>query len=305
MQRPFDIPEKLYPFESHYFQTPDGHKMHYLDEGTGDPLVFVHGNPTWSFFFRDLIHDFSADHRCIAPDHIGCGLSDKPGDKDYRYTLESRVNDLTALIDSLDLGDKITLVLHDWGGMIGMAWAVRNHPRVKRLVLMNTAAFRKPETKKIPLSLRLARTPIGTLLVRGFNGFSYSATKMCVTIKPLSDEISRLYRAPYNNWRNRIATLRFVQDIPLKETDASYPIALETEQGLQHFKDKPVLMCWGIKDFVFGPHFLAEWLRFLPDAEVHRWHEAGHYLLEDAGDEVRPVIRDFIEQHPVDAETDS
>ncbi|MFW6303927.1 MAG: alpha/beta fold hydrolase, partial [Candidatus Sumerlaeota bacterium] len=275
MQRAFDIPEKYYPFESRFFETPGGFLMHYLDEGEGAPLIMVHGNPTWSFFFRDLVCDLRHEHRCIVPDHIGCGLSDKPGDKDYEYTLSSRVDDLEALIESLDLGDKITLVLHDWGGMIGMSWAARHPERVARIVLMNTAAFRKPESKKIPLSLRLARTPLGTVLVRGFNAFSYCATKMCVNKTSLPEEISRLYRAPYNSWKNRIATLRFVQDIPLKEDDPAYATALKTEKALEGFRGKPTLMCWGLKDFVFGPHFLAEWLKFLPDADVHRWPEAG------------------------------
>ena len=140
---------ELYPFVGAYLNL-DGNALHYLDEGSGDPVVMLHGNPTWSFFYRRLVPALSDRCRVIVPDHIGCGLSAKPDDAHYRYTLEQRVADLGALLDHLGLKKNITLVLHDWGGMIGMAWAVKNPERVRRLVLLNTGAFHLPASKPFP-----------------------------------------------------------------------------------------------------------------------------------------------------------
>src|SRR6476661_3104523 len=143
------IPSPLheYPFAPHSFTRPHG-RMNYLDEGSGDPIIMLHGNPTWSFYYRNLVLALRGSYRCIVPDHIGCGLSDKPAETLYDYSLKSRIDDLERLVDTLELTEKITLVLHDWGGMIGMAYAVRHPERIARLVFLNTGAFHLPETKK-------------------------------------------------------------------------------------------------------------------------------------------------------------
>jgi haloalkane dehalogenase len=272
--------------------------MHYVDEGQGDPILMVHGNPSWSFFYRDLIGDLKSSHRVIAPDHIGCGRSDKPDDDQYDYTLSSRVADLGALVDALDLRN-ITLVVHDWGGMSGMAWATRHPDRIARLVVMNTAAFPLPASKALPTSLTLARTPgIGALLVRGANAFSRGAVRYCVTRRPMSKAVAAGYLEPYDSWPHRIAVHRFVQDIPLEEGDRAYPIVQETAETLSRLADKPMLICWGVKDFVFDQHFLDEWVRRFPSADVHRFEDSGHYVLEDAADEIIPLVREFVHDHP-------
>ena len=271
-----------------------GHRMHYVDEGQGDPVLMVHGNPTWSFYYRNLIGQLSPSHRVIAPDHIGCGRSDKPNDRHYHYTLSSRVADLGTLVESLDLRD-ITLVVHDWGGMIGMAWAAQHPDRIARLGVMNTAAFPLPADKAFPASLTLARTPgIGALLVRGANAFSRGAVRYCVTRRPMSKAVAAGYLEPYDSWAHRIAVHRFVQDIPLRESDLAYPIVKETGESLIRLADKPMLICWGLKDFVFGRQFLDEWVRRFPTAVVHRFEDSGHYVLEDAGEEIIPLVRKFI-----------
>ena len=146
----------LYPFESRWL-TVGGHRYHYVDEGRGEPIILVHGNPTWSFFFRTLIAGLRDGYRVIAVDHIGCGLSDKPGDNHYDYVLERRVADLEALLDHLELGESLTFGLHDWGGMIGAAVALRRVDRVKRIMLFNTAAFLSPRGKPLPLRLWIIR----------------------------------------------------------------------------------------------------------------------------------------------------
>jgi len=290
----------LYPFAPHYLDI-DGHRMHYVDEGEGEAVLMLHGNPSWSFLYRDLIGELQRDHRVVAPDHIGCGRSDKPGDGDYDYTLASRVADVSRLVEELDLRN-ITLVVHDWGGMIGMAWATRHAERVARLVVLNTAAFPLPSGKRIPAALALARTPgLGALLVRGANAFSRGAVRSCVTRKPMSDEVAAGYLEPYDSWAHRIAVHRFVQDIPLAAGDRAYGVVRQTADDLERLADLPLMICWGMKDFVFDPHFLDEWQRRFPAAEVHRFADCGHYVLEDAGEEIVPLVRHFIEAHPLEA----
>jgi haloalkane dehalogenase len=259
----------------------------------------LHGNPTWSFYYRNLVLGLRDSYRTIVPDHIGCGLSDKPDDSRYEYSLRQRVADLEALLDHLELRENVTFVLHDWGGMIGMAYAHRHPERIKRLVILNTAAFPQPPGKRLPWSLRLCRnTIVGPLLVRGLNAFSRGAVRYCVC-KPMPSKVRDGYLAPYDSWRNRIAVLRFVQDIPLALGDRSFDLVHEVGAGLHRFAALPVLICWGERDFVFDHHFLDEWRRRFPTAEVHRFPDSGHYVLEDAGAEVLPLIRDFLRRHPL------
>ncbi len=285
-----------YPFTGHY-QEMNGLRLHYLDEGSGEPVVMLHGNPTWSLYYRNLVLALRDRYRCIVPDHMGCGLSDKPGDDRYDYTLESRVNDLERLLDRLGINTAITLVLHDWGGMIGMAFAVRNPGRIKRLVILNTAAFHLPKEKRLPFTLRLCRdTGLGAFLVRALNAFSLAASFVGCKRNPMPAELRRLYRLPYGSWRNRIATLRFVQDIPLRPEDRSYDPVSRTEAGLHLLKSLPMAIFWGELDFVFDRSFLAEWERRFPQAEVHRYADCGHYILEDAQDEIVPLIAGFLER---------
>lgn len=285
-----------YPFTGHYLGL-DGLNYHYLDEGSGPPVVMVHGNPSWSFYYRNLVLNLRDRYRCIVPDHIGCGLSDKPGDDCYDYTLSQRVDDLERLLDSLGITEKITLVLHDWGGMIGMAFAVRHPERIKRLVILNTAAFHLPKEKPFPLALKICRdTSLGALLVRGFNAFSLAASFVGCKRNPMPAGLRALYRLPYDNWQNRIATLRFVQDIPLAPGDRNYELVSQVAAGLAQFQDLPVAIFWGELDFVFDPHFLAEWQRRFPQAELHAYPDAGHYILEDMKDEVVPLISEFMDR---------
>ncbi len=288
----------LYPFESHSIDR-GGLRLHYLDEGSGDALVCLHGNPTWSFYYRSMVQTLRGDYRLIVPDHIGCGLSEKPGDGDYDYRLRSRIDDVALLLDHLGIGEKITLVLHDWGGAIGMGFAARHPERIARIVLSNTAAFFPPGDAPIPVSLRLVRdTWLGPLLVRGLNAFALGATRMA-THKGLSPEVRRGLTAPYNSWANRIATLRFVQDIPLRPEDPSYDEIVRMSDAVSGFDNLPVLIGWGMKDFVFDLNFFEEWKRRLPSAQVHAFEDAGHYLLEDAGPEWIEKIALFLKANPI------
>ncbi len=295
-----NVPRELYPFEPHYFEV-EGARMHYLDEGHGDPVVMVHGNPTWSFYYRNLVKALRPRYRCIVPDHVGMGMSEKPADDRYEYTIERRVADFGALLDHLGVDRDVTLVVHDWGGMIGMAWAAAHPERVARLVILNTAAFPLPSDKPFPWPLWLTRTPLGALLVRRFNAFSGVASRVCVTRTPMPKDVRRAYTAPYDSYADRIATLRFVQDIPLREHDRGWDLLEQTASRLNLLAHLPALICWGDRDFVFDHAFLREWRRYLPEARVVRFPDCGHYVLEDAADEIVPMIERFLRDHPLPA----
>ena len=254
----------------------------------------LHGNPTWSFYYRNLVVALRGRFRCIVPDHIGCGLSDKPDDSRYDYRLASRIEDVATLVDSLVFEQPLTLVVHDWGGMIGFAWAVQNPGLIARTVILNTAAFPLPADKKMPPALSLVRdTALGAYLVRRFNAFSGIAARVGFK-KPVSPEIRAGYTLPYDTPENRIATLKFVQDIPLSEQDPGYGILLNTAKQLHLFADKPCLIAWGEKDFVFDEPFLNTWLEHYPQAEIHRFPDCGHYILEDGGPALIDTIADFL-----------
>jgi haloalkane dehalogenase len=288
----------LYPFMSRYAEV-NGWRMHYVDEGRGEPLVMVHGNPTWSFYFRELIGGLSRDFRAIAPDHIGCGLSARPGPSEYGFRLQDRIDDLEALLTHLGAERNLTLVLHDWGGIIGMALAVRHPERIARLVLFNTAAFRKPRGKPLPAALKLVRNLplLAAPAVLGLNLFARGAA-WTACAKRLRPEVRKGLLAPYNSWRNRLATLRFVQDIPLSPRDPAYAIVEDVDRRLAQLSAKPVLICWGAQDFVFDDDYLAEWRMRFPLAEVHRFPQAGHYVLEDVPDRILELLGDFLKRHP-------
>jgi pimeloyl-ACP methyl ester carboxylesterase len=288
----------LYPFPSHYLNV-NGLDYHYLDEGSGDPIVMLHGNPTWSFYYRRLVTALSPEYRVIVPDHIGCGLSDKPGPGEYDFRLESRVGDLEALMDHLNLSENITLVLHDWGGMIGLVYALKYPDRIARMVVTNTAGFFTPPGNRIPFRLWLVRhiSPFAAIAVLGFNLFSVAALYMAA-YKKLDQDVKSGLIAPYNSWNNRRATLKFVQDIPVSPKDPSYRLVESVQENLHLLSGIPQLVCWGERDFVFTLPYLEEWQRQFPGAEVHRFSDAGHYLLEDVPDKVVPLIKKFLREHP-------
>jgi len=285
-----------YPFESRYLDLA-GHRLHYLDEGRGEPLLMLHGNPTWSFYYRNLVKAFRDRYRCIVPDHMGCGLSDKP--EHYPYTLRRRVADLESLLDHLQVGDNLTLVVHDWGGMIGLTYAHLHPEKIKRLVILNTGAFHLPTSKGFPWSLWACRTFLGPLLVRGFNAFCLAALHWCATRRPLSPEVQDGYLLPYGAWEDRVAVLRFVQDIPLRKGDPGYDLVSQVEAGIERFRDLPAVICWGDRDFVFDRHFLDIWKQKLPEATVHQWADSGHYILEDRGEEIIGIVDQFLRDHPI------
>ena len=290
----FDSFKDLYPFTSLYFDL-NPYKLHYLDEGEGEVLLFLHGNPTWSFYYRSLIQNFQGRYRCVAPDHIGCGFSDKP--QDYSYTLTTHIDNLEKLVDFLGLKN-ITLMVHDWGGAIGMGLAVRKPELIKRLVLFNTASFLSMD---IPLRIGLCRMPLlGTILIRYLNLFVRGVLRFGLKRqKRLTQNIRAGYLAPYDTFENRIANLKFVQDIPMEQAVPSYSVIQYIERNLKQFDGYPILIIWGSEDFCFNVKFLNKWREIFPSAEVREVCNAGHLVVEDASDEIIPWIEGFLRKNNI------
>jgi len=279
----------LYPFESRFFRVGT-HSLHYLDEGPRDapPLLLLHGNPTWSFHWREAVLRFRGRLRVIVPDHLGCGLSDKP--QAWSYRLADHVGNLERLVLELDLRD-VTLGVHDWGGAIGMGFATRHPERIARLIVFNTAAFR---STRLPLRIALCRIPgLGPLAVRGLNGFARAALSMA-TARGLAPEVADGLLAPYASWAERIAIQRFVEDIPMRPGHPSWLTLVAIEEGLARLRGKPMLILWGERDWCFTPAFREEWQRRFPDAEVKAFGDAGHYVMEDAREGVLEAMEGFL-----------
>jgi pimeloyl-ACP methyl ester carboxylesterase len=283
----------LYPFRSHY-QTIEGVRLHFLDEGSGEPLLMVHGNPTWSFYWRNLVQAWRGRYRVVVPDHIGCGLSDKP--QDYPYTLKQHIQNLTALIEHLDLRG-VTLLAHDWGGAIGLGAILRMPHRFARIVLFNTGAFPPPF---IPKRIAICRTPLlGTIAVRGLNLFARAALSMAVE-KPdrMTPAVKAGLLAPYDTWEHRVAVHRFVQDIPFTRRHPTWQTLADIEAGLASLSARPIQLIWGMRDWCFTPACLERFVQHFPRAEVHRLQDAGHYVVEDAHERIIPLVDDFLTATP-------
>ncbi len=284
---------RLYPFTSHFFDltTPVPCRMHYIDEGQGETVVMLHGNPTWSFYYRNLIVHLRSDFRCLAPDHIGCGLSDKP--QNYPYRLQQHIENTLQWLKGLNVG-RFHLVVHDWGGAIGSGIAIRWPASVQSLTILNSAAFLSPH---IPLRIAICRNRWGSWAIRHWNLFAKAATYMA-TQKKLPHEVKAGYLFPYRQPQDRIGIDRFVQDIPMEPSHPTYPILKNIQKNLWLLQNKPCLLAWGMHDFCFSPEFLSTWKTYFPHAQTYEWEDAGHYVLEDVQEEILPIIRHFIVQHP-------
>ncbi|MBC8354503.1 MAG: alpha/beta fold hydrolase [Planctomycetes bacterium] len=282
-----------YPFCSHHLQL-DELRYHYLDEGpnegVGEPMVMVHGNPTWSFYWRNLIKAFRDSHRVVVPDHIGCGLSDKP--QNYPYTLKQHVENLVCLFDDLELTN-VTLLGHDWGGAISLGAALQRPDRISRIVLFNTGAFRP---HFIPFRIRICRTPVlGTIALRGLNLFARAAITMAVEDRNvMTPAVRGGLLAPYDSWANRVGVNSFVRDIPLTKKHPTWRTLADLEDGLPMLADHAIKLIWGMKDWCFDTSCLERFEAIFPAADVSRIEDAGHYVIEDAHERIVPLVRDFM-----------
>jgi len=275
--------------------------MHYLDErppevASPQTLLFIHGNPTWSFHWRTLIEALRPRYRCVAPDHLGCGLSDKLA---RCCTLDDHIENLVALVDQLELRD-VTLVAQDWGGAIGLGAMLQVPERLGRIVLFNCGAF---PPHYIPWRIRVCRVPlVGRLAVQGVGLFNKAALRMTLARrKRLDAAVADGYLAPYGSRNHRRAVFGFVKDIPTNPTQATWHRLDDIERRLPTLADRPALLVWGMRDWCFRPDCLARFERAWPQAEVHRLVDVGHWVVEDAADEVESLILNFLAK--ADSET--
>jgi haloalkane dehalogenase len=279
----------LYPFEVQSWASPDG-LMRYVDHGPRDgrPVLLLHGNPSWSFLWRDLILALAAKgRRVIAPDHLGMGLSARP----QRFLrLADRIQAVQGLVDHLGL-KAFDLGVHDWGGAIGFGLATRMPDRVGRILVTNTGAFL---SDNIPRRIALCRAPIiGRLIAQHLDGFAWPATWMAVE-KPLSKAVKAGFLAPYGTMARRRAVADFVADIPMEADHPTRPVLAAVEAALPTLQDKPMLLLWGLKDFCFDQTFLAGFIQRFPAARQRLFPDAGHYVLEDSGATGVQAAADFL-----------
>jgi haloalkane dehalogenase len=289
----------LWPHEPRYFESPDG-RMHYVDEGPRDgrPVVLVHGNPTWGFLYRNFIGPLTqAGYRAIVPDHLGFGRSDKPTDPEL-YRIPRHVERLDALLESLDLRDAV-VVPQDWGGPIGLSWAVAHPERVGGLFILNTYAHGPRGKIKLPVPLRLFRTPgVGEVLVKGLHlfvrGFLFRVG--VVHRERLTADVRRAYLAPHPSWSSRTGVLVFPREIPASGAGPVAELTGRLERGLEeHFSAKPARIMWAMRDPAFTPAMLDQlWRKSLPQAAVTQIEDAGHYLQEDAYERIVPELLRFL-----------
>jgi len=291
-----------WPYEPRFFETESG-PMHYIDEGPrfAPAVVFLHGNPTWSYLFRQLIGPLlSEGHRVISVDHLGFGRSSVP-DRAEHYTVERHSQRLASVLDSRALRD-VTLVVHDWGGPIGLPWAAHRPEAIRALFLLNTFAPQLPGPMGQRGSLRMLRSRlIGPLLVKGRNVPTEEFLFKAGTMHPeaFDETVKQAYRAPHPDRRSRTPMLVFPREIPFKpEHRVAKLVNTATATLESQLADKPVAICWGMQDVLFGEEALARWQRLLPHAEVHRIADAGHFVPEDAPREILCRLTDFLPPPP-------
>jgi haloalkane dehalogenase len=286
----------VFPYESDQLMV-GGHSLRFVDVGSGEgTLLCVHGNPTWSFYWRRVIERFSPTHRVVAVDHLGCGRSDKPDRGQFDYSLAAHGANLQSLIDHLDLR-QITLLAHDWGGAIGLFSVLDRLDRLDRIILLNTGAFPPPF---VPWRIAACRIPVlGPLATRGLNLFARAATRMAMSRQDLSEDAARGLLAPYDSWANRVAIDAFVRDIPMSRRHPTYRTLQEIESRLPQLAGYPSLLIWGMQDWCFRPECLRRFQSMWPAAESVEIGDAGHYVMEDAPQETLAAIGSFLKNSAV------
>ncbi len=284
-----------YPFASHFLELAPNIRLHFVDEGpkkNGTPTILcVHGNPTWSFYYRSIISRFRGTHRVIAVDHVGCGLSDKP--QQYPYTLAQHTANLVRLIDEPNL-QQVTLVVHDWGGAIGLGAAVERAERFRNLLILNTAAF--PPTY-IPRRIAACRIPIlGSWAIRYVNAFARAAISMAIDRLPrLSNNARDGLLAPYDSPRHRVAIDGFVKDIPMSPKHPTWNVLQQLERNLPKLSALPIRFVWGMRDWCFRPECMERMNNAWPNATRRELKDVGHYVMEEASVEVLEELQQLMD----------
>ena len=278
-----------YPFESRYFQVPAG-RLHYIEEGQGEPIVMVHGNPSWSFMYRKAIQDLRPNYRCIAFDHLGFGLSDKPWDFDYKPASHSA--NFGRFLDHLEL-ESFTLLVHDWGGPIGLGQAVERPDRIKRLIILNTWMWSIEDDPQAKRFSAMAGGPLGRLAIRYGDYFVRGLMPKTFPDRSKFEAVKSFYSSPCRSSRER----KGMWTLP-KEVIASSPWLASLWDRRESIADKPTLLVWALKDPVFRKAALQRWQGLLRNHRLEKLPGVGHYLAEEIGHQLSPLVEDFM-QEPV------
>ncbi len=289
MTTPDWIDREEYPFESNYLEL-DGGRMHYIDEGEGEPIVMVHGNPSWSFLYRHMIKGLSKKFRCIAPDHLGFGLSDKP--YELSYLPEGHAKNIETLIERLELKN-VTLVGQDWGGPTGFSYAANNPENVKSLIVLNTWMWSVKGDLYYEAFSRFMGGAIGRFLIKRYNYFVNGVMKIASGDKSkLNEHVHNHYRKPLEKPEDRKACWA----MPKRIVGSSEWLD-ELWSQREKIKDKPALILWGMKDIAFREKELKKWSDLFTNREVVKFEDAGHFLQEEKGGELVPYIEEFLEKN--------
>lgn len=281
---------QLFPFPSHHFVV-DGHRMNYVDVGTGPVILFVHGTPAWSIVYRHAIATLSAHYRCIAVDHIGFGLSDKP--EDAPYTPEWHSQNLERLVDHLAL-QAITLVVHDFGGPIGLSMAIRNPERIARVVLLNTWLWETASSPAAQKVDRIIRSWLGRFLYLRMNASPKMLLKSAFADPTkLSKQLHQHYIRVFPDQSSRHGLLGLARNL----VGASDWYAAQWAQ-IERIADKPFLVFWGMQDKFITPDYLGTWLQKLKQVrQLIRVAHAGHFVQEEASAEFAAAMQAFLSEH--------
>ncbi|MFT7520211.1 MAG: pimeloyl-ACP methyl ester carboxylesterase [Kiritimatiellia bacterium] len=269
-----------YPFSHNFLDTPEG-RLHYVDEGVGEVILFVHGTPTWSYLWRRAVRELRDTHRCVAPDHLGFGLSDKPSD--FGYTVEQLAEHLQQLVEHLDLRD-VTLVVHDFGGPIGTTWALAHSDRVRRIVALNTWLWDLSDDRAATNVSRLTRGWLGTALYKSLNlAARFLLPK--VAARPMASDVHKAYLNVVPRGRDRVGQLAFARNLGTS-VKRDHWRRFQNELG-----DRVVGLIWGLKDPTAGADALRRMRDALPNARVRELDDVGHFPQEEAPEVVVEELR--------------
>lgn len=288
------VDRAAYPFEPRYFEI-DGARMHYVDEGQGEPIVMLHGTPTWSFLYRDVIKTLAPHYRCIVPDHLGFGLSDKP--ERGAYHPKDHAQRLQALIEHLQLRD-LTLVVHDFGGPIGLSYAAEHPSNVRALVLFNTWMWSLRGELVAEFASRSSNGPIGKFFFRQFN------VELRTVFKAVWGDSSKLTAALYQQYVKPFPKPSDREAMRVLAHELLYASGWYEElwKRSEHIKDIPSLLLWGLKDPIFKQRHLARWQTLLAHAQTITFPEAGHFVQEEERDKVGLLVKQFLATQSVEVE---
>lgn len=291
-----------FPFEPRWFTTGDGVQIHYVDEGPrdGEPIVMLHGNPTWSYLYRRFVSAFAdAGYRAVAHDQMGFGRSEKPP-RESEYRIDRQARHFGELMDHLRL-DGITLIFSDFGGPVGLGWAVDHPERIRRLVVFNSYTGWIPPGQKMPGVFKLIRgRTTGPLIVKRLHFYVRGMLfkKGIMHMDRIGPNERAAYFAPHPSAADRAGLLEYARLIPWDDGNPTLELGQHVEDTIDGLLDKDALICWPMKDIAFPDEALQQWRDRFPNAEVHEIPDAGHFVQEDAHERLIPWILDFLRRTP-------